>query len=117
MAGRSPGGERLLVAVEYLGPDIEDPGEMVRTGIREHAFDTTSATLIAHSCQNLPRVGFPATPRGWNSSPQLPRCSDCELFVEAMIRLIIASTLAAVVAPHAPSVSGPPSKRIENFHE
>jgi hypothetical protein len=84
----------FIVAVEYRGTDLQPHTAERRTGIREHAYDVDTETVVDHRPPAMaPRLGFPNPQRAWNSAPQLARCADC---AETVTRTVVAIITAAL---------------------
>ena len=82
----------FVVAVEYLGADVDLHTGTARHPVREHAYDLRAGVLAAHD-EHPPRVGFPDRQRGWTSTPCAPRCTDCSTEVDLTIAALIAGHL------------------------
>ena len=95
----------FIVVMEYRGETLS-PGEGApRVPVCEHAYDLQTATLAGHHASPLPRVGFLACSRGWNSQPVAARCPDCDTIMQCLVRDLIAAVVAKI-AP-LPNTAGP----------
>jgi hypothetical protein len=94
----------FVVAMEYRGETLTAGTGARRVPVREHAYDVGTATLAGHPAPDMPRLGFPARRRGWNSRPQAARCPDCDLVVQRLVREVIRAAVAAAARRpgHAP---------------
>lgn len=91
--------EVFVVAIEYRGAQISATGPHARVGVREHAYELGSASLVGHPPEHAPRVGFPVPPRAWNGVPEFSRCAICDLAVEQVLRVVIRSIVATLGLP------------------
>ncbi len=89
----------LIVVMEYLGKTLGTGEGASRVPICEHAYDVATATLAGHPAGQLPRVGFPACQRGWNSQLETARCPDCDTIVQRIVRDLIIATVSEIVHP------------------
>ena len=87
----------FVVAMEYLGADVEPRRGTPRHLVREHAFDVRAGELAAHDA-HPPRVGFPDSQRGWASVPCAPRCAECTTEVDIVVAAAIAEQLRSFLA-------------------
>ncbi len=88
----------FVVAVEYLGADVETRRGAPRQPLREHAYDARTGEFAAHD-GHPPRVGFPDHQRGWASTPCAPRCGECADQVDLLIAAVIAGHLRTYLSP------------------
>jgi hypothetical protein len=86
----------FIVAMEYRGETFRTGKGAPRAPVCEHAYDLETATLAGHRAGVLPRVGFPACQRCWNSQPEVGRCRDCDIVVQCVVRDLIAAVVSAV---------------------
>ncbi len=82
----------FVVAMEYLGADVQWRRGTPRKPLREHAFDLRAGTLAAHD-DHPPRVAFPDHQCGWASAPRAPRCRECTDHVDLLVAALIAHNL------------------------
>ena len=87
----------FIVAMEYRGETLRTGEGKSRVPVCEHAYDLEAATLAGHPAGQLPRVGFPACQRGWNSQPETARCPDCDTIVQRIVRELITAAVSEVV--------------------
>jgi hypothetical protein len=90
----------FVVAMEYRGETLTAGTGARRVPVREHAYDIGTATLAGHPSRDMPRLGFPARQRGWNSRPQAARCPDCDAVVQLIVRDVICIAVAAAAMHH-----------------
>jgi hypothetical protein len=86
----------FIVAIEYRGETLGTGQGAPRVPVCEHAYDPETAALAGHPAGQLPRVGFPACQRGWNSEPETARCPDCDTVVQRIVRDLIVATVSAI---------------------
>ncbi len=89
--------QAFVVAVEYRGETLTAGTSAPRVPVCEHAYELETATLAGHAAQEIPRLGFPARQRGWNSRSQTARCLDCDAVVQRIVREVICIAMAATV--------------------
>lgn len=89
----------FVVAMEYRGETLTAGASARRVPVCEHAYNLETATLAGHPAQEMPRLAFPARPRGWNSQPQAARCLACDTAVQNIVREVIALAVAASARP------------------
>lgn len=87
--------QAFVVAMEYRGDTLAAGASALRVPVCEHAYELETATLAGHPARTLPRVGFPARQRGWNSPPQAARCPNCDTVVQRIVREVICIAMAA----------------------
>ena len=87
----------FVVAVEYLGADVDQRRGTPRPPVREHAYDLRAGAMAAHH-GHPPRVGFPERQRGWTTVPCAPRCTDCSAEVDLVVADVIAEHLRAFLS-------------------
>ena len=87
----------FIVAMEYRGETLRTGVGNFRIPVCEHAYDLETATLAGHPAGQLPRVGFPACQRGWNSQPEAARCPDCDTIVQRVVRDLITAAVSEIV--------------------
>ena len=87
--------QAFIVVLEYSGAPLLADAAAFRIPVCEHAYELETGTLAGHPAGDLPRIGFPACQRGWNSPAQTSRCLACDIAVQRIVRDII----AAVVCP------------------
>ena len=86
-------GPIFVVAVEYLGADVDRRRGTPRVPVCEHAYEIRSATLAAHD-DHPPRYAFPTQRRGWASEPEVVRCQACNSGVTAIVAHLVRSRIA-----------------------
>ena len=97
----------FIVTMEYRGQALR-PGEgALRVPVCEHAYNLETATLAGHRAGDLPRIGFPARQRGWNSPPEAARCPACDTIVQRIVRDLIATVLSAITSRRPRPGQGP----------
>ena len=90
----------FVVAMEYRGETLIAGAGAPRIPVREHAYELETATLAGHPAQEMPRLGFPARQRGWNSHPQAARCPDCDTVIQRIVREMICLAVATTTGRH-----------------
>jgi hypothetical protein len=88
----------FIVAMEYRGARLGAGAGGRRVPVCEHAYHLETATLAGHLPGDAPRVGFPATQRGWNSPPRTARCVGCDTAVQGIVRELISAAVSAIIS-------------------
>ncbi len=83
----------FIVAMEYRGETLGAGGGASRVPVCEHAYNLETTTLAGHPAGQLPRVGFPACQRGWNSQPEAARCPGCDTIVLRIVPDLITAAV------------------------
>ena len=87
----------FVVAMEYLGADVEWLRGAPRVPVREHAYDVRRETLVAHD-GHPPRYAFPVQRRGWATEPEVARCQACDSGVTAIVAHMIGARIAMLLS-------------------